>query len=199
MKHSESINEISLALALAQGEIQNPTASVDNTFFKSKYADLAEVLNVVRPAFSRHKLSVVQFPFTSESGDIGVTTMISHASGQFMEGSITIPLQVAKNVAQDAGEAITYLRRYSLAAAAGIAQEDADGNLGEKNAGGKVVNLKVISSEKVANLAALIEKTETDPGAFLQFCGATSLHKMPEAKYQKAFDALSAKLEGMSK
>ncbi|MBC8273273.1 MAG: ERF family protein, partial [Gammaproteobacteria bacterium] len=116
MKTSEQINEIAEALAAAQGEIQNPSKSAENPFFKSKYADLAEVLRVVRPAFSRHGLSVVQMPYGSDDGGIGVTTMISHKSGQWMQGSLELPLQVAKNVNQDAGSAITYMRRYALAA-----------------------------------------------------------------------------------
>ena len=85
MKTSEQINEIAEALAAAQGEIQNPGKSAENPFFKSWYADLAEVLSVVRPAFSKHGLSVVQMPYSSDDGAIGVTTMISHKSGQWMK------------------------------------------------------------------------------------------------------------------
>ena len=61
MKMSESINEIATALAAAQAEIQNPSKSAENPFFKSRYADLAEVLNVVRPAFTKHNLSAVSY------------------------------------------------------------------------------------------------------------------------------------------
>jgi hypothetical protein len=47
MKMSEKINELATALVVAQGLIQNPTKSVSNAFFKSKYADLAGVIDVV--------------------------------------------------------------------------------------------------------------------------------------------------------
>jgi hypothetical protein len=33
-----------------------------NPHFKSKYADLAELLNTVRPVFSIHGLAIVQMP-----------------------------------------------------------------------------------------------------------------------------------------
>jgi hypothetical protein len=194
MKTSEQINEIAEALAAAQGEILNPDKSAVNPFFKSKYADLAEVLNVVRPAFSKHGLSVVQMPYSSYDGGIGVTTMISHKSGQWMQGSLELPLQVAKNVNQDAGSAITYMRRYALAAAAGVAQEDLDANLGEENTG-KVTNLKIISKAKAAEITALIEETGSDMVGFLNFCHAESVETIPANKYEKARDALIAKRE----
>ena len=194
MKTSEQINEIAEALAAAQGEILNPNKSAENPFFKSKYADLAEVLNVVRPAFSKHGLSVVQMPYSSYDGGIGVTTMISHKSGQWMQGSLELPLQVAKNVNQDAGSAITYMRRYALAAAAGVAQEDLDANLGEENTG-KVTNLKIISKAKAAEITALIEETGSDMVGFLNFCHAESVETIPANKYEKARDALIAKRE----
>ena len=194
MKTSEQINEIAEALAAAQGEILNPNKSAENPFFKSKYADLAEVLNVVRPAFSKHGLSVVQMPYSSDDGGIGVTTMISHKSGQWMQGSLELPLQVAKNVNQDAGSAITYMRRYALAAAAGVAQEDLDANLGAENTG-KVTNLKVISKAKAAEITGLIDLTGSDLVGFLNFCHAESVETIPANKYEKARDALIAKLE----
>jgi hypothetical protein len=194
MKTSNEINEIATALAAAQAEIQNPSKSAENPFFKSRYADLAEVLSVVRPAFTKQHLSIVQMPYTSESGQIGVTTMISHASGQWMQGEVALPLQVNKNVAQDAGSAITYLRRYALAAACGIAQEDTDGNLGQKNIG-KVTNLKPISQSQATELTALITETDADLGAFLSFANSESIEQIPSVSFSKVRDALVAKKE----
>ena len=194
MKTSDSINEIATALSAAQAEIQNPSKSAENPFFKSRYADLAEVLSVVRPAFTKQHLSIVQMPYTSENGQIGVTTMISHASGQWMQGEVDLPLQVNKNVNQDAGSAITYLRRYALAAACGVAQEDTDGNLGQKNIG-KVTNLKPISQSQATELTALITETDADLGAFLSFASSESIEQIPSASFSKVRDALVAKRE----
>jgi hypothetical protein len=197
MKTSENINEIATALAAAQAEIQNPSKSAETPFFKSRYADLAEVLSVVRPAFTKQHLSIVQMPFTSESGQIGVTTMISHASGQWMQGEVALPLQVNKNVNQDAGSAITYLRRYALAAACGVAQEDTDGNLG-KDADtntGEVINLKTITSKQSAVIEALIEETGTDKVGFLNYAGADSIKKIAASKYADVHSLLLKKKE----
>lgn len=173
MKTSEQINEIATALAAAQAEIQNPNKSTENEYFKAKYADLAEVLNVIRPAFSANGLAIIQTPFTSETGNIGVTTMIAHSSGQWMSDAIEIPAQ-GKNLAQEAGKAISYLRRYSAAAFCGISQEDNDSNLGagKNDNTAPVVNLKekpVITFEQVEALKQLITSTSTNEFQFCQF------------------------------
>jgi len=197
MKTSDSINEIATALSAAQAEIQNPSKSAENPFFKSRYADLAEVLSVVRPAFTKQHLSIVQMPYTSENGQIGVTTMISHASGQWMQGEVDLPLQVNKNVNQDAGSAITYLRRYALAAACGVAQEDTDGNLGKSKGEntGAVVNLKTITSKQSDEIEALIEETGTDRVGFLNYAGADSIKKIAASKYTDVYNKLMEKKE----
>ena len=141
MKTSEAINELATALSRAQGEIQNAEKSSDNPFFGSKYADLAEVLNQVRPVFSKHGLAIIQLPF-SDGGSVGVHTMLTHSSGQWVQEQIQLPIQDFAegetdkggnqkhvNWGQEAGKLTTYLRRYSAAAIAGIAQEDVDGNI----------------------------------------------------------------------
>ncbi len=129
MKMSEQINELATALVVAQGLIQNPTKSVKNDFFKSKYADLAGVIDVVRPAFTEAGIAVIQAPSTGADGEIAVTTTLVHTSGQWMSDQVSMAIDPsAKNPAQAAGSLITYLRRYSLSAFANVAQEDDDGN-----------------------------------------------------------------------
>lgn len=125
MQKSDQINELAAALAKAQGEIENASKNAANPHFKSKYADLAEVINTVRPVFAKHDLSVTQFPSFAD-GLASVETVLMHSSGQWMSG--TASAGVTKMDAQGVGSAITYLRRYSLAAVAGIAQEDDDAN-----------------------------------------------------------------------
>ena len=141
MKTSESIAALAGALAKAQAEISNPEKNAKNPHFKSDYADLAGVLSVVRPAFSAQGLSVIQMPSTSETGQICLTTRVMHESGEWIEDMINIPVQ-GNNLAQAVGSVITYLRRYSLAALAGVHQADDDG---ETNTG-KRINLKQVHS-----------------------------------------------------
>ena len=125
MNKSESIAALSAALAKAQAEIENASKTANNPHFKSKYADLAEVLNTVRPVMSRHGIAIIQMP-SFDAGIASVETLMTHASGEWISNICSAP--VSKNDAQGVGSAITYLRRYSLAAFAGIAQEDDDAN-----------------------------------------------------------------------
>lgn len=113
------------ALAKAQAEVENAVKGNVNPHFKSRYADLAEVLNTVRPTFARHGLSILQS--TAFDGiNVSVTTTLAHAEGGWVSSCAScVPARVD---AQGIGAATTYLRRYALAAMAGVAQEDDDGN-----------------------------------------------------------------------
>ncbi len=125
MNKSDEINELATAMAAAQGELENASKNAANPHFKSKYADLAEVLNTVRPVFAAHGLSIVQMPSFAD-GVAHVETILMHKSGQWISNTASAP--VGKQDAQGVGSVITYLRRYSSAAFAGIAQEDDDAN-----------------------------------------------------------------------
>lgn len=125
MNKSESIANLALALAKAQGELSNPKKTSANPFFKSKYADLSEVINVSKSVLSEHGLSVVQLASYSDSM-AHVETIILHATGEYISETLSLP--VVKHDAQSIGSVVTYARRYSWAAICGLAQEDDDGN-----------------------------------------------------------------------
>ena len=125
MNKSESITDLATALCLAQGEIGGAVKNNTNPHFKSAFADLESVIKVIKPAFLKHGLSFVQLPITSEGGKgIGVSTMLMHSSGQWIEGEYLLPLE--KVTPQGAGAAITYARRYGLVSLVGIPQVDLD-------------------------------------------------------------------------
>jgi hypothetical protein len=123
MNRSESIAGLATALAKAQSELSNPKKTSANPFFKSKYADLSEVINVSKSILAEHGLSILQLPSFSE-GQVHVETVITHSTGEFISDVLSLP--VAKQDAQSVGSAITYARRYSWAAICGLAQEDDD-------------------------------------------------------------------------
>lgn len=125
IERSESIKELSKALVAFQGDVENATKGSTNPAFKSKYADLAEILNTIRQPLHKHGLAVTQHP-SYENGAVHIDTLLLHESGEFLYSCTVIP--VTKQDAQGAGSAITYGRRYSLAAILGISQEDDDGN-----------------------------------------------------------------------
>jgi hypothetical protein len=126
MERSEQINELAAALALAQAEIEKADKDRTNPAFRSSYATLGSVWDAAKEALTRHGLSVAQLPVPSEKGTLALTTMLLHKSGQFLAGTITMPL--AKEDPQGYGSALTYGRRYGLAAMVGVCPEDDDGN-----------------------------------------------------------------------
>jgi len=191
MNKSESIKELATALAKAQGEIENATKATNNAFFKSKYADLAECLNTVRPVFSKHGLSLSQFP-SFENGIASVESILMHGSGEWISNVASAP--VSKQDAQGVGSATTYLLRYSLAAIAGIAQEDDDANsaIGHKQ-------IEYVNNEQELHLDFLLKESQSDVKAFLKHFKSESLKKLLLSDYPRAVEALNKKIEQLTK
>jgi hypothetical protein len=132
MEKSETLKELATALAKAQGEIKGALKDSSNPFFKSKYADLASVVEAIREPLASNGLSYVQVAHDSESA-AKIETLILHSSGEWLScGAVSVP--VSKADAQGFGSAMTYARRYSLSAAFGVAPEDDDGNAAAKAA-----------------------------------------------------------------
>lgn len=125
------MKELATALAQAQLEIKNATLNKINPHFKSKYADLAEIRDCLLPVFAKHGLTVVQMP-DMRDGQMVLVSRLLHKSGEYMDS--VYPINADPLKPQAVGSAITYARRYSLAAIGCIsAEEDDDGNAAEKN------------------------------------------------------------------
>jgi hypothetical protein len=125
VEQSQSIAELTKALVKVQGSLQGAKKDSDNPYFKSKYADLESVWDVCRKPLSENGLAVIQTTEPSESG-VTVITTLAHVSGEFLRGKLH--LVPVKPDPQGIGSAITYGRRYALAAIVGIYQTDDDGN-----------------------------------------------------------------------
>ena len=127
MKHSESIALLAGALAKAQLQIEPASKNATNPHFRSHYADLASIWDACRGPLNTNGLSIVQFPCDGEVGRTGLCTMLLHSSGEWISEVVTTRSQ--KDDPQGLGSALTYLRRYALAAVVGVtATEDDDGN-----------------------------------------------------------------------
>lgn len=130
MNKSETITKLAPALAKAQAEMPVVKMNATNPFLKNKYADLGAVIEASRPILAKNGLAIVQTP-VSDGEKIGVTTMLTHESGEWLEDTIYITAANSKGLsdAQNAGVVISYLRRYSWSAFLGLyADEDNDGH-----------------------------------------------------------------------
>lgn len=127
MNTSESIKEIATALCSFQGEVEKINKEATNPFFKSKYATLANILDVIREPLHKNGLSFVQFP----TGQFRLVTRLMHNSGEWLEAEYE--MQPTKNTPQEIGSCITYMRRYALGSILGLnIDDDDDGNAASK-------------------------------------------------------------------
>jgi len=134
MNTSETISKIATALLQAQRAITFAVKDAKNPHFKTTYADLSAVIDAVKPALNEAGIAFLQMPAPSDRDSLALTTRLIHESGEWIESTATCPLQ--KSDPQGYGSAVTYLKRYSLASAVGLYQEDDDGNAASK--GGNV-------------------------------------------------------------
>jgi hypothetical protein len=133
-RSSETIGAIAAALAKAQAELSNPekslTATIRSPFPREhdrtfRYAPLSSGLEIVRKCLGRHEIAAVQTTaIDNESGLIRLTTVLAHASGEWVSSDWPV-CPVSETVAPHRlGAALTYARRYALFTLVGIAGED---------------------------------------------------------------------------
>ena len=131
---AETIGALAAALAKAQAELTNPEKSLtatlptgspgeaDRTF---RYAPLASGLDIVRKCLGRHEIAVVQTTaIDQEAGLVRLTTMLAHASGEWLSSDWPVCAIAETASPHRMGAALTYARRYALFAMVGIAGED---------------------------------------------------------------------------
>lgn len=121
---SENIELITKAIISFQKEVSGIKKESENPYFKSKYANLESIWMGIKDGLFAHDLTVIQYGFPSKPGTIGVGTKLLHTSGQWIDSQLELPFKEPDP--QKAGAAITYSRRYSLAAILSIPLLDDD-------------------------------------------------------------------------
>jgi len=147
---SPTIGELVKALSKTQGELKDAVKSSENPFYKSKYADLTSVWEACREQLSKNELAVIQTMAGNGGDHIIIVTTLAHKSGEWIRGHLCV--KPVKNDPQGIGSAITYARRYSLAAIVGIApageDDDAEKAMG-RDAKKKTVKPPKLSVEEI--------------------------------------------------
>jgi hypothetical protein len=135
MKQSENISNLAKALVKAQSTMKaNVVANAENASYGSRYADLGQVIAVCRDALNKEGITVIQSPTASAVlGVVNLTTRILHVSGEWLEDVFSSPLNQLDQQGQ--GSAISYMRRYALAAMMGLYTGDDDDAEGAKQEG----------------------------------------------------------------
>jgi len=133
-RSSESVAALASALAKAQTELVNPEKSLTAPIRSGRpgeggrsfrYAPLASGLDIVRKTLGQHEIATVQTTAVDQAaGLVNLTTMLAHASGEWIASDWPVcPIAEMANP-QRMGAALTYARRYALFTLVGIAGED---------------------------------------------------------------------------
>jgi ERF superfamily len=133
-RSSESVAALASALAKAQAELVNPEKSLTATIRTGRpgegertfrYAPLASGLDIVRKTLGQHEIATVQTTaIDPAAGIVNLTTMLAHASGEWIASDWPVCAVAEMASPQRMGAALTYARRYALFTLVGIAGED---------------------------------------------------------------------------
>lgn len=180
-------------------QLKQPKLDGDNPFFKSGYVTLEGVQKAVDEALKDTGLSYIQKVYNDDNGGVGVETVIMHEDGEALSSG-PLSLRPTKNDPQGYGSAITYAKRYQLAAMFGISSDkDDDGNLaanlGGQNKQNKQANNK--SNEYRQKLGVVMKLSNLDKGTVTKMLSERIHNKYPdcdnftkEAKIAKSIELL---------
>lgn len=122
MTNSESLKNLVPALLKAQSEMGKAVKGAENSFFKSDYADLTSVMEVVKEPLNTNGLAILQ-----SVDEEFVRTTLLHTSGEWLQSGGTRIVSAKPNDPQAQGSAITYAKRYDLQALLFVPTTDDDG------------------------------------------------------------------------
>ncbi len=188
------MSEISKALVQAQKNFGKALKTSSNPHFRSKYADLSNVVEAVIDGLHDAGIALIQKTHDVQGG-VKVETIFLHETGEeYSAGILFVPS--AKPDAQGYGSALTYARRYSLMAACGIAPEDDDGNAASNQPQSKQQNQPVARKLPPPNMTIEQAKGILEMASTLQELaqGFTSLHPKHKKQLEQYKDQRKAEL-----
>ena len=153
------------------------------------HATLDHVAQVISEKMTPHGLSFTWNTDTKD-GKVTVECVVRHAKGHCEKTSMTAGADTSgsKNPIQAMGSTVTYLQRYTLLAATGIAAgiQDNDGYI-------EPAEPEYIDETQLAALRSKLKDTETNEQIFCKVCKIDSLEHLPESKFQQAMSKLEEK------
>ncbi|UVX35077.1 MAG: ERF superfamily protein [Bacteriophage sp.] len=127
---SENLDKLFKGMNTFRSQLKQPAKDAKNPFFKSNYVTLEGVQNAIDAAIKGTGLAYTQIVKNDDNGNVGVETIITHESGQYLTTGV-LALRPEKATPQGYGSTITYAKRYQLSSAFGVSSDvDDDGNVG---------------------------------------------------------------------
>lgn len=130
LEFSENLDLIAPALVDLQTEVRDIQKTLEGMEKAWRYANFQKLMADLRPMLNKRGLVMLQPPTNTTAAEVQVTTVLLHASGQFVKSTATMgPVKVQKGgPGQAYGAAVSFLRRYSCEALLGIVEaNDLDG------------------------------------------------------------------------
>lgn len=126
------MKNLTAALIKAKESFAPILKTKNNPFFKSKYADLEDVLDAITPSLCANQLCIVQPTRITDPGRTILITKLIHAeSGEELSGEVLLP---ENSDPQKLASSLTLLRRHAIISLLALAAEvDDDGNAGSGN------------------------------------------------------------------
>lgn len=120
------MKNLATAYVQAQQELHNLGKNAQG--YGYEYLTLEKLITETRAILAKYGLAILQPMAVTDEGTPAVKTILLHESGEMLEGTYPITAVTLKqaNNAQAMGAAISYARRYCLAAMLNIAQADDD-------------------------------------------------------------------------
>lgn len=182
--------DAAMANAKARIPVIVKSRKVDFTSGKGRtnyqYEDLASIARVVDPILAEFGLSY-RFNTLTEASTVTVTCIVSHRDGHSERNTLSAAHDQSgnKNNIQAVGSTITYLQRYTLKAALGIAAaNDDDGRTSEQDDG-------FILPDQVGALREKIEEVGADLVKFCERWAIEALSELPSKKFNEAIQSLN--------
>jgi len=182
-----------IALSAAQAEMGPVVKGAVNPHFRSKYADLSDVMQVALPALNKHGIAAWHSTVIADGTTIMRTTLSHGESDTHI--NCDVPLIVAKNDMQGMKSATTYAKRIGIESLTGIAPEDDDGNAAAKAPPKQERAPAPMTEFELQTINDLIEQTKTDEAKFCAYWKVKALDLLSGAQAQSAIAMLKKKLE----
>lgn len=140
------------------------------------YEDLALIAEEIDPILSKHGLSY-RYRSAQEGNKVSVTCIIAHRDGHSEPTTLSAANDDSgnKNSIQAIGSAVTYLQRYTLKLALGLAAtKDTDGN----------EPLSPVSDKQLSELRDLLAALNKKEAQFVKYLKLESLERLPEKNFE---------------
>lgn len=172
--------------AVADAKAEIPVIIKNRQGHNSKYADLGAFAAAVNPVLAKYGLSY-RYRSAQEGAAIRVTCVLSHRDGHSEETELSDKADTSdnKNGIQALASTLTYLQRYTLKLALGLA--DSEGDDDGRAAGGD----EAITEDQRNTILGLIEQSGSD---IKKFCDAMKVEAVPDIR-QSQYPVAIAKLE----